>query len=686
MTRKTLLCVTVAALAAGASVAIPAAAASPATAADRYAVARRVCAAPAPGEKACYAVEFVPAARTTPGARPMATSAALGGPHGGFAPADLATAYGYDRNAATTLTVAIVDAYDDPKAKADLNAFNAHYGLPAETAATFGKVNQAGHNSPLPAADANWAVEITLDVQAVRAVCNQCRILLVEANSSSSFDLAKAVNTAVLLGADVISNSYGGPEQSGEPLWVRKAYNHPGVVITASTGDDGWYGWDRANGGPGPRYPNWSSNKPNTPAAYPTVVAVAGTKLTVNNDGSRAQETVWNENGPHDAVGLSGGFFHGAQGASGGGCSTQYDAPAWQSAVTGYSSTGCGTKRMAGDVAAVGDPASGFSIYDSYRRVSQDPWMVLGGTSLSSPVIAAMWALAGGAGSEKYPAKSLYDRLHYTPSAVSDVTIGSNAFCGGDVKATCSAALFAQIGTGNPNNILNGNNHYRDGWAGLLDCGYKRNGGEGAVAADKQCNATGGFDGPSGVGAPAGLTLFQPTRITLAVAAPAPVQLNTDQNWGVTDFADGLAGALVSNFKWNWGDGSVPTTVISNPTTHTFTHAGTFKVTVTATDNHGQQGSVSKLVSVGVAPAAVISGPTTVHAGQAATWRSNQSFAENTGASIVSRAWTVGSQQVATTTALTRTFQHVGSYTLKLTVIDDTGSVGTKSITVKVIR
>jgi hypothetical protein len=584
------LCALVALSAAGLAVAVPGSAAPALLQSVNYAVAERVCNAPAPGHKACFAMRLVPASKEATGAQPMAVAAALGtGPGHGYSPADLAKVYGYDRTALVDMTVAIVDAYDYPKAKTDLNHFNAYYGLPAETASSFQKVNQAGQAGPLPLPDKGWAVEIALDIQAVRAVCNTCRILLVEAKSSSSFDLAHAVNTAANLGADVISNSYGGPEQKSEPAWVRQAYDHPGVVITASTGDDGWYSWDRANVGS----KGWSYNKANTPAGYKTVVAVAGTRLTTNASGLRAKETVWNANGPHDKFGLRNKIFRGAQGASGGGCSAQYAAPAWQTAATGFHNTGCGTHRMVGDVAAVGDPATGFSVYDSFN---QPGWMILGGTSLSSPLIGAMWALAGGSGAEKYPAKTLYDRLTYTPELISDVTTGSNAFCGGDTKSVCSAALRAQIPqTGNPNNLSNGNHHYRNGWAGLLDCGYVRNGGEATVGLDKQCNATVGFDGPSGIGAPASSTLFQPI-ITAGIGAPAEVDRDVEQIW-TANVVDPVPGAVITSYKWNWGDGST-STVFTAQTSHSFASATPHTVTLTVTDNHGLHRTVSITVEV----------------------------------------------------------------------------------------
>src|SRR4051794_29355683 len=211
----------------------------------RYAVNRPLCATPARADQfRCFAVASEPASADTPGAYRVA---AIGhGRRGHYSPDDLAKAYSYNPNVAVNQTVAVVDWYDDPYALADLNAFDRAYHLPTETSRSFRKVNQDGRRSPLPQPSWDSATEIALDVQAVRAVCHKCRILLVEANAPTSADLARAENTAARLHANEISNSFGGPE-SGIGAAMIRAFNHPGVVITASTGDDGWFGWDYAN-------------------------------------------------------------------------------------------------------------------------------------------------------------------------------------------------------------------------------------------------------------------------------------------------------------------------------------------------------------------------------------------------------------------------------------------------------
>jgi PKD repeat protein len=259
---------------------------------------------------------------------------------------------------------------------------------------------------------------------------------------------------------------------------------------------------------------------------------------------------------------------------------------------------GCKTgKRVAGDVAAVGDPQTGFDIFDSFEtgpNPSFPHWIPIGGTSLSSPLVAAMWALAGGAGSEKYPAKSLYDRRRYTPTSIKDITVGGNSWCDGDSKTHCSSFLKNHIGggNGNPNNLtINGHR------AGIVDCGYNFDGSTGTLAHDKQCYATTGYDGASGVGAPRNLTAFMPTRITVSLSGPSPVVVHTVHSYSATNFTDGIAGATAVSYKWTWGDGT-STTKTTASASHRWGHTGAFKVTLVVTDSKGQKGSTSITVHV----------------------------------------------------------------------------------------
>jgi len=442
----------------------------------RYAKVRRLCRSPRRGHAGCLALKLSAARAGTPGALPylLAAGASSKGPAGGLTPADLAGAYAFSPTATGAgQTVAIVDAFDDPKVESDLAIFDANYGLPACTSGNgcFKKVGQTGSPSALPSHDTSgWSVEISLDVETVRSVCQNCKILLVEANSEDNADLASATDEAVALGADEVSNSYGSPEGDEEEGGVAGAYDHPGVVIVASSGDSGYYDWDEVEElEPAPELPD-------APAVYPTVVSAGGTSLKLSGRGARKSETVWNNSGqPSNGI-----FRHVKQfAATGGGCSTLFTAPAWQQQAAGWAASGCGTHRLSSDVSAVADPYTGFDIYSSYKyeAFAETGWMTIGGTSLSSPLISALYALAGGSHGVSYPAQTLYQHLGDS-SALFDVTQGGNGYCDAEANGPC--------GEPQANEEL-----------GDVDC-----------LGSTACDAASGFDGPSGVGAPTGLVAF----------------------------------------------------------------------------------------------------------------------------------------------------------------------------------
>ncbi len=456
----------------------------------RYATVRRICPAPRDGDASCLALALVPATAATSGARAYlpASGSLASGPAGGLTPADLASAYGFTPTlGGSGQTVAIVDAFDDPDLEEDLAVFNAHYGLAACTTADgcLEKVNQEGKPAPLPAADTvGWSVEISLDVETVHSVCPACKILLVEAGSESLADLASAVDQAVSLGAGEVSNSYGAPEAEMGSA-EQGAYQHPGTVIAAAAGDSGYLDWDSL------AETFATPEMPDAPASLPSVVAVGGTSLKLASNGTRKSESVWNDSGRPSRESEFKQFS-----GSGGGCSTLFTAPSWQQALAGWSGTGCGTRRLDNDVAAVADPYTGFDIYDTYvyREGFAPGWLTVGGTSLSSPLITALFALAGGAHGAAYPAATLYEHLGQS-AALYDVTTGGNGYCDGEANGPC--------GEPEVNELL-----------GDVDC-------QGTTA----CDAVAGFDGPSGVGAPLGLSAFDgpsghpPTVVTESATA-----------------------------------------------------------------------------------------------------------------------------------------------------------------------
>ena len=362
----------------------------------------RVCGAPSKRRAACDAVVDLNVSG------PLATSSTV---PSGYGPADLQAAYSLPSAASGRgLTVAVVDAYDAPTAQADLAAYRSQYGLPPCGAGCFTKLNQTG-GTALPAVNAGWAQETSLDLDMVSAACPNCSILLVEANSSSVDELGAAVNTAVRLGAVAVSNSYGGPEDAWQTTLDAKYYNHPGVAITASSGDSGY----------GVEYP----------AASQYVTAVGGTSLTRDTSARGWHETVW------------GSSTAGAIGA-GSGCSLYNSKPTWQH------DSGCAQGRTVADVAAVADPNTGVAVFDSTSSNGQSGWLVFGGTSAASPVIAATYALAGAPAQQSYPAAQPYLA---SPTAFNDVTSGNNGSCAVRYLCTGGPGYDGPTGFGTPRGV-----------------------------------------------------------------------------------------------------------------------------------------------------------------------------------------------------------------------------------------
>jgi subtilase family serine protease len=354
---------------------------------------RRVCTSAGSETAACDA-EVV----TDAGAHPRATTSYASG----YAPADLAAAYKLPAGGGGR-TVAIVDAYDNPNVEADLAAYRARFGLPSCTTANgcFRKVNQRG-STTYPAANVGWGQEIALDVEMVSATCPGCRILLVEADSSSFSNLAAAVDRAAVMGASAISNSYGGSEFNGETSW-ESHWNHPGIAITVSSGDNG-YGVE-------------------FPAASRYVTAVGGTSLRRATTTARGwTETAWS--------------------GAGSGCSAYVPKPSWQT------DTATCARRTVADVAAVADPATGVAVYDSYGSSGGANWYVFGGTSVAAPIVASVYALAGNTASIS---NGSYPYSH--SGSLFDVTSGTNGQCTYAYLCTAVAGYDGPTGRGTPNGV-----------------------------------------------------------------------------------------------------------------------------------------------------------------------------------------------------------------------------------------
>jgi subtilase family serine protease len=325
----------------------------------------------------------------------------------GYGPAQFRGAYGLPSKAPAGQTIAIVDAYDDPNIASDLNAYSKQFGLPQCNSSNpcFKKVNQSGSAvGPFPQVNSGWALEIALDVEVAHAICPNCKILLVEASSSSLSSLAASVVTAAKLGATEISNSYGGSEFSSEV--TETAYNQPGIAVTVASGDSGYgsFGF---------------------PAASPGVITVGGTTLTLEPGNTYGSESVWS--------------------GSGSGCSKYFGAPAWQSFLTE-----CEGKRGSADVAADANPSTGAAVFDSVKYQGRSGWFQVGGTSLSSPLVAGVYALAGGLPSKTSAAQGLYG--HLEDGTLHDVISGSNGSCS-TIMCKGAVGYDGPTGVGTPNGI-----------------------------------------------------------------------------------------------------------------------------------------------------------------------------------------------------------------------------------------
>ncbi|MFL6110849.1 MAG: hypothetical protein ACJ786_05800 [Catenulispora sp.] len=387
----------------GAATAITSAAQATSTAAaSSHPTAVHICdQSVSPGYAACLALKRTDAGAVTPHAvTPDALPSGLGRP-------DLTSAYALPSSGGSGQTVAIVDAYDDPNAESDLATYRSTYSLAPCTTANgcFRKINQSGGSS-YPSPDGGWAGEISLDLDMVSAVCPDCHILLVEATSPTLANLGTAVNQAVSQGAKYVSNSYGGGESSADTGYDSSYFNHPGVVITVSSGDGAYSA--------GTEYP----------AASKGVTAVGGTRLVRDSSARGWSESVWKTNSTEGA---------------GSGCSA-YDAkPSWQK------DTGC-AKRMVADVSAVADPATGVAVYQTYGGSG---WAVYGGTSASSPIIASVYALAGTPGSSDNPASYPYAHT----GSLYDVTTGNNGSCSPSYYCTATTGYDGPTGLGTPNGV-----------------------------------------------------------------------------------------------------------------------------------------------------------------------------------------------------------------------------------------
>jgi len=356
--------------------------------------ATKVCAtATTPHTAACSALKLV----NDKGVVPASTTP----PSTGLTPAGLRDAYKLNGLSANGRTVAIVDAYGYPNLERDLGVYRSQFGLPACTVASgcLRIIDQNG-GTALPRFNAGWAGEQALDVDAVSAAAPDAKIVVVQAKSAGFADLGTAVVTASKqAGVVAISNSYGGGDAADSTYGTY--YNHPGIAVTASTGDNGYQGGSY-------------------PASSAYVTAVGGTSLVAASNTRGWSESVWS--------------------GAGSGCSTVNTA---LSAAASFD-TGCAKRAMA-DVSAAADPSKGgMAIYYPTTKTAST-WAQFGGTSESAPIIASVYALSGNTA-------GYANALPYAhTSSLFDVTTGSNGSCPTTQWCNARTGWDGPTGLGTPN-------------------------------------------------------------------------------------------------------------------------------------------------------------------------------------------------------------------------------------------
>ena len=583
-------------------------------------------------------------------------------------------------------TVAIIDAYDDAGAQTDLNMYRSTYGLPACTTSNgcFEKLNENGASSPLPAANTGWEEEESLDLDAVSALCPNCHILLVEANSSRSSDLQAAMATAAAAGANQISDSWTSTS-SGVPSGT---YTFPHIATVAATGDSGYVG-------PGEN---------NYPAAFAGVTAAGGTSLAPASGGANPR-------------GFSEGAWSLNDGSGGGsGCDLQVAKPAYQT------DSGC-TGRSYADLSADADPSTGLVVYDS----SDGGWMLVGGTSLATPLIASYYAITGVGGSS--PGWAYSDS-----GLLNDVTSGSNGTCAAAILYICNAGVgydgptgvgsisgavvSGAPGIGGPAIDSGSSNSYTEStgsYGATIAGGIYPNGRDTSwwiqygttTAYGNQTASTDIGSGTSPVGVTGYLSQLAPGTTyhyrlvaqnslgttygydyTATTAAASPTGPSASFTAPATIAApnsslsfDGSAstsgsGSTITDYSWNFGDGTTDDTGTTPTTSHTYTTRGTYTVTLTVTNNNGQTATTTHTITIDVAPTPAFTPSATVTTPGSGVNLDATASTPDAGGTITDYSWNFGDGTTAdagTTPTTSHTYTSPGIYTITLTTTDDLG-------------
>jgi hypothetical protein len=474
----------------------------------------------------------------------------------GYGPSQLQSAYALTSASASDgsgTTVAIVDAYNDPTAASDLAEYRSAAGLPALTSGQFTVYNQEGETSPLPATaptDDDWTLEESLDVDMVSAICPLCKIDLVEADNDTGDGLYVAEGTAATtLGAKYISNSWGGSESSTDLTYDSEYFGQSGVVYTASAGDGAYSA--------GVIYP----------ATSPHVVAVGGTTLNTSSNSRGWTESVWDTSSTE---------------GTGSGCSSNEPQPSWQASVSIIKSA-C-SFRVDNDVAADADPNTGAAIYDTSN--DNGGWNEVGGTSESSPMLAAMFALAGNNGNG---GNNAADSIYTHTTDFNTVTASNNGSCSPSVLCTATGAADTYngpTGWGTPDGLAGLESNSSTGNTVTVTNPGSQTSTVG-TAVSLQISATDSASGQtltySATGLPTGLSINSSTGLISGTPTTAG-------SYSVTVTAKDTTGATGSApFTWTVNAATGNTVTVTNPGSQTSTVGTAVSLQISATDSASGQ-------------------------------------------------------------------------------------------------
>jgi hypothetical protein len=313
--------------------------------------------------------------------------------------------YGVSATVAPTTTIGIVDWHQDPTVASDLNAYRSKFGLPTCTVASGCFTELAAGSGKVAVASKGEIGEITLDVDAVSAICPTCHITLVDAASGKTGDLFPAVKSLASTGVQFISMSWSVPE-SASAATHNSYFAQPNTLYVAASGDNGYHDKSGNCGGTPVCYP----------AAAPGVIAAGGVSTT--------QDSKFY-------------YFSAWKGAGSGCASYAPEAPAQAAAI----GDPCAGGKPVADISALADPNTGAATYSTAFG-----WGVFGGTSLATPLITALFALSGN-DSNPY---AFYANNAAHPGLVFDVTSGASTGCAGTTVCTAGSGWDGPTGLGVP--------------------------------------------------------------------------------------------------------------------------------------------------------------------------------------------------------------------------------------------